>query len=304
MEPKVVTSDALAGKLQRIEDLAERLICIKWSREFFLMLLRAAQDVLSLARSRPDSQKIVTLAERLERQISECLAKGELPWGVERERLITVMDALCRLYPANEVSQPGGDANSGSRQPVGTATVPLFSRWSRGEATEMISSRVLNATAPIWLVTPGQVPELAHKLEQRGGFQIRHLQHLSEAQTLLAQKQQPGALVIDLDFSADTQATLREVSALRPALAPEIPVFFLADRGDITARIEAVEAGGTGYFTKPVDIPMLLEALDARVFQTASHRILILEDTLADAREIARLLESRGMVAQVLTSRC
>lgn len=301
MEPKVVTSDALAGKLQRIEDLAERLIYIKWSREFFLMLLRAAQDVLSLARSRPDSQKIVTLAEWLERQISECLAKGELPWGVERQRLITVMDALCRLYPATEVSRPGGDTHAGSRQPVEAATVPLFSRWSRGEATEMISSRALNVTAPVWLVAPGQVPELAHKLEQRGGFQIQPLQNLSEAQTLLSQKQQPSALVIDLDFSADTQATLREASALRPALAPEIPVFFLADRGDITARIEAVEAGGTGYFTKPVDIPMLMEALDARVFETASHRVLILEDALTEAREIARLLESRGMVTQVLT---
>ncbi|MFO1371924.1 MAG: EAL domain-containing protein [Candidatus Competibacteraceae bacterium] len=299
MEQKAAAQDALTIKLQRIEDLAERLIYIKWSREFFVMLLRAVQDVLSLARPRPDSKKIVALTEQLEQQISQCLTKGELPWGAERDRLITVMDALCNAYPLDSASKAASNSGLGAQPPEGR-TVPLFSKWGRGGLAELASDRFSNTAAPIWLVTPGHLPEFAHKLEQRGGFQVQHLKYLAEAHHLLAQRQQPSALIVDLDFSADTQTTLREATALRTTLAPEIPLFFLADRGDITARVEAVEAGGSGYFTKPVDIAMLQEALDARVFRTADQRILIVEDKLTEAREIARLLESRGMVAQVL----
>ncbi|HRW67814.1 MAG TPA: hypothetical protein P5032_19150, partial [Candidatus Competibacter sp.] len=84
MEPKPSRPEPLAGKLKRIEDLAEKLVYIKWSREFFVLLLRATQDVLALARPRPEHHKVVVLAERLEQQLSECLDKGDLPKGAER----------------------------------------------------------------------------------------------------------------------------------------------------------------------------------------------------------------------------
>ncbi len=61
MEPKPARSEPLVGKLQRIEDLAEKLVYIKWSREFFVLLQRATQDILNLARPRPEFQKIVAL---------------------------------------------------------------------------------------------------------------------------------------------------------------------------------------------------------------------------------------------------
>ena len=73
MEPNFASLDSLTGKLQRIEDLAEKLVYIKWSREFFVLLLRSSQDVLALARPRPDCRRIVVLAERLEQQVSEAL---------------------------------------------------------------------------------------------------------------------------------------------------------------------------------------------------------------------------------------
>ena len=47
MESKTAHAEPLAGKLQRIEDLAEKLIYIKWSREFFVLLQRAAHDTLN-----------------------------------------------------------------------------------------------------------------------------------------------------------------------------------------------------------------------------------------------------------------
>ncbi len=297
--------DALAGKLQRIEDLAEKLVYVKWSQEFFVLLQKAAQDVLTLARPRLEYRKVVVLAERLERQISQSLEKGELPGGADREQLIAVVDALCRAASRpgdldsdlNKISDPGA-----LRQAEGL-TLPLFSKWGFGEASQPGISEKSPITPSIWLVAPAAVHELGRKLQQRGCFKIEFYDSLSEIDALLAQSEQPIALVVDLDHLAgktDRQTSLRELAALRQRLAPEIPMFFLADRGDITARLEAVQAGGAGYFVKPVNMSTLLETLDEQALKALNHRVLIIEDTLHAAREIARLLSSRGMATHVL----
>ncbi len=298
MGSKSIFPEPLAGKLRRIEDLAEKLVYIKWSREFFVLLQRSAQDILSLARPRPEYHKIAVLAERLQQQIGECLEKGELPRGAERERLIAVVDALCRATPNAE--DDGREAAPESRRSITTLTIPLFSKWGQGERTPPHPGAETAKPLPLWLVAPETVQVLGRKLEQRGGFEVQMRASLNEVRVSLAQSQQPAALVIDLDHISDSPATLQQLASLRQMLAPEIPLFFLADRGDISARLEAVEAGAAGYFIKPVDIPLLLEALDERVLKTQDHRILIVEDSLPAAREVARWLESRGMATQVL----
>ena len=57
MEPKTPPPESLAGKLKRVEDLAEKLVYIKWSREFFVLLQRAAQDVLNVYREAIDDHR-------------------------------------------------------------------------------------------------------------------------------------------------------------------------------------------------------------------------------------------------------
>ncbi|MCB1824883.1 MAG: EAL domain-containing protein [Candidatus Competibacteraceae bacterium] len=296
MEPTPSRSEPLAGKLKRIEDLAEKLVYIKWSREFFVLLLRATQDVLALARPRPEHHKVVVLAERLEQQLSECLDKGDLPKGAERERLIAIVDALCRAATPSD-GDPGR-IDPATQKPAESRTMPLFSRW---EKSERPPPTIGETSAPkLWLVAPDSANGLVRKLEQRGGFQIQRCASLAEVRALLAQSEQPAALIIDLDFVADHQPPLEQIRTLRQLLASESPLFFLADRSDIAARLDAVEAGGSGYFIKPVDIALLLEILNERVLRTSNHRILIVDDALLAAREIARWLDSRGMATQVL----
>ena len=139
MESKNPLPESLAGKLKRIEDLAEKLVYIKWSREFFVLLQRAAQEVLALTQPRTDCRKIAVLAERLDQQIGECLAQGELPRGAERERLIAVVDALCRAMPGTDAS--ARTATPSAANPSAEArTVPLFSRWEKSERSKPAAS--------------------------------------------------------------------------------------------------------------------------------------------------------------------
>ncbi|MCB1776693.1 MAG: EAL domain-containing protein [Candidatus Competibacteraceae bacterium] len=296
MEPKPALPHALTGKLQRIGDLAEKLVYIKWSQEFFILLLRAAQDVLALTRPLAEQHRITILAERLEQQISACLEKGELPKGTERERLMAILDALCRAA-STDSARAGA---TGTHRLIETITTPLF--LNRDESGQPSSSTDESAsTLPLlWLITLESTQDLGHKIEQRGRFQIQCFANLSAIRTLLEQSEKPAALIVDLDYATDQQAAFQEIMALQPLLTPDVPLFFLADRSDITARIDAIKAGGAGYFTKPVDIPMLLEALDGRVLQPLSQRVLIVDEQMTVARDIARWLESRGMATQVL----
>ena len=296
MEPTSARPEPLAGKLKRIEELAEKLVYIKWSREFFVLLLRATQDILALARAQPEHHKIVILSERLEQQINEGLEHGCLPKGAGRERLIALIEALCRALPQSDGKPPQIDPSA--PKPTELHTIPLFSRWDKSEPPALTVDKT--PTLELWLVAPNSTNELVRKLEQRGGFQVRFRANLAEVRASLAQSERPVALIIDLDHVSDSPSSLEQIKALKQLLAPETPLLFLADRGDITARIEAVETGGSGYFIKPVDVPLLLETLDERVLKTPNHRILIVDDALLAAREIARWLESRGMITQVL----
>ena len=292
MESKSAPGDSLNSKLLRISDLAEKLIHIKWGQEFFVLLLRATQDLLALARPHPEQRRIMALAERLEQQINDCLEKGELPRGAERERLIAVIDALCRAAPLNEPQ---------THRPIETITTPLFSQRPHSEPRSTPSKRLTHPPL-IWLVASEAADDLARRLQQRSGLQTWRCANLEQVRQRLADApsgEPPVALIIDLDV-ADPAALLADIATLRPQLAPDIPLFFLTERSDITARIEAVRAGGAGYFTKPVDLPMLLEALDERVLKPLNQRILIVDDHLPSAREVARWLEQRGMVTQVL----
>ena len=124
MELKLARNEPLAAKIQRIDDLAEKLVYIKWSREFFVLLQRATQELLALARPRPEFQKLVLLGARLEEQIGECLDKGELPKGAQRERLIAVVDALCLSLPATEGDAPAQNAEPSPNQLAEGFTTP------------------------------------------------------------------------------------------------------------------------------------------------------------------------------------
>ncbi|MBK8183014.1 MAG: EAL domain-containing protein [Candidatus Competibacteraceae bacterium] len=298
MPLKPAPLEPLAGKLQRIEDLLEKLVYIKWSRESFVLLQHAAQDILSLAQSRSEHQKLADLGQRLDQQIGECLTKGELPKGAQRARLMAIADTLCRLMPPLQNGAPNQTAETGPNRPPESPIASLVSKW---ETAGWLARAVppANAETTVWLVASESTRDLADKLERRGGFQVRLCSGLPEVHLLLAESQQPAALIIDLDHLTDNEPILMQTAMLRQRLTADAPLLFIAERGDITARLEGVEAGGAGYFTKPVDVSMLLDTLDKWILSKAG-RILIVDDVLPSAREMARWLDNKGLVTQVL----
>ena len=297
MDAPSAPATSLTNKLQRISELAEKLIYVKWSKEFFVLLLRALREVPTPAPDQPQQQRIAGLAQAIAQQISTCLEQGDLPQGAERERLLAMLSALCSATAERRTS-------STTQRPIDTITTPLFSQAVFRLSGAAPANRRFTAAPLLWLVGAESAGDLLRKLQQRAGFETRLCADMSEVGALLARDlapaERPLALLVDLDATPDLQATFAASKALQPLLAPYTPLFFCTDRSDISARVQAVRAGASGYFTKPLDLPMLLEKLNQLVLQPLNQRVLLVDDQLSTARELARLLESRGMVVQVL----
>lgn len=293
MEQTSGLGESLQSKLLRISDLAQKLIYIRWGQESFVLLLRAVQDLLALIRLHPQQQRTTALAERLEQQITSCLAQGELPQGAAREQLITLLDALCRMTTP--------DQGQISHRPIETITSPII--LSQRPHADLASTAQHPDQRPlIWLISDDTALNLERRLQQRSGLQVWRCADLEQAKqhiSAVAAIETPSAMLIDLD-QVEMALLIAGVAELRELLGADPPVFFLSERGDITMRLAAVRADGAGYFTKPIDLPMLLETLDKCVLKPRNQRILIVDDYLPNAREIAGWLEQRGLATQVL----
>lgn len=112
----------------------------------------------------------------------------------------------------------------------------------------------------------------------------------------------PIAIVMDIGFPDNPLAGTDAAGGALREHFKGVPVLFLSGRGDFAARLEAVRAGGAAYFTKPVDIGALVNALDAYASQTVPrpYRVLVVDDSEATAAFYVYTLNAAGMEATAL----
>ncbi|MDP2367140.1 diguanylate cyclase domain-containing protein [Rhodoferax sp.] len=112
----------------------------------------------------------------------------------------------------------------------------------------------------------------------------------------------PVVIVMDVGFAEGALAGPQAVKGALGEAFHGVPVLFLSARGDFTARLEAVRAGGVAYFTKPVDLDALVNALDAFASPTppAAYRVLIVDDSESTGAFYRQVLVGAGMEAVAL----
>ncbi|MBI5846987.1 MAG: diguanylate cyclase [Nitrospirae bacterium] len=113
----------------------------------------------------------------------------------------------------------------------------------------------------------------------------------------------PLLIVMELSFLGDLQTGADAIAELQQRQESPIPVVFLSDRVDFNSRLEAVRAGGTAFFVKPMDVGHLVDILDALTTRRPRHpfRILIVDDDPLLADFHATVLLQAGMKAAVVT---
>ncbi|KAB2931905.1 MAG: EAL domain-containing protein [Candidatus Contendobacter sp.] len=263
----------LVNYLKLIEDLWQKLYYVKWNPKSFAMLTRLAQDMVQNARER-DDERLRNLVAQLEQHIKNCAVSGGIPSEPDRQRLTALIEAVRNILTASS----GYNASDEPR------TRPL-----------------LSPLPEIVLIAPDENPPLVAKLED-AGYRIRHIADLVEAEQRLRERV-PGAIIVDVDFSGGPEPATALIAQLRAETDLRAPVLFLAERNDISARLEAVRAGGVAYFSKPFENDELLDVLRELLLPQTSQgyfRVLIVNDQPAEAWEMAGALEEKGIIPRVV----
>jgi len=110
-------------------------------------------------------------------------------------------------------------------------------------------------------------------------------------------RRRPAAVILDLSAPVGENAGGDAAAAVREAFSPDVPVVFVSNRSDVPARLEAVRAGCSGYFVKPVDFSGIVSTLDRITrIEPEPYRILIVDDEREAAAFHSASLEAAGMV--------
>lgn len=135
-------------------------------------------------------------------------------------------------------------------------------------------------TSEIFLVDDD--PEQAHYLSvalEQAGHHVTRFESL-EATRVALQVLEPTAILMDMMFPEGELAGAQLIEEIQESRHIPVPIMFISARQDLEARLEAVRAGASHYFTKPVQIDKLLFSL-SEIKKPATptlKRILIVDD--------------------------
>ena len=113
----------------------------------------------------------------------------------------------------------------------------------------------------------------------------------------------PAAILMEIDFAGRGNGLLL-AQGVQEGLQEKIPLLFYSHEDtDTPTRLAAVRAGGREFFTGTLDASSLLERIEVltHVAQYEPYRVLIVDDSRAQATHTERVLNSAGIVTRTLT---
>jgi len=181
----------------------------------------------------------------------------------------------------------------------------LMQRLSRtglrhGDRLEQTSLPPLRKPVYVVLQDHERAERLAKQLEFFG-LSALSLHSVSEFQTSMTQRH-PAAIVMDVDFSGAGQG-LKLASQVQEGLEQKLPLlFFSLNETDTPTRLAAVRAGGQEFLTGALEASSLLEKIEILtcVAQYEPYKVLIIDDSRAQATHTERVLNAAGIVTRTL----
>lgn len=114
---------------------------------------------------------------------------------------------------------------------------------------------------------------------------------------------EPVAVIADLDLIKDASGTAGDLSAFKATRgAMPVPMIVVGTAGGFHSRLQAVRAGSAAFFAKPVNVPLLLDKLDAIIsnaYVVEPFRVLVVDDSETMIRFLSRTLIGAGMAVHV-----
>ncbi|MCW3147201.1 PleD family two-component system response regulator [Stutzerimonas stutzeri] len=113
----------------------------------------------------------------------------------------------------------------------------------------------------------------------------------------------PAAIVMEVDFNGPGEG-LQLAERIQQGLDEKLPMLFFSHaETDTPTRLAAVRAGGLEFFTGTLDASSLLEKIE--IFTRTAYyepiRVLIVDDSRAQATHTERVLNNAGIITRTLT---
>ncbi|MCY1393101.1 Regulator of RpoS [compost metagenome] len=156
---------------------------------------------------------------------------------------------------------------------------------------------------PVYLAL--QRNERAERLTRQLEFFGLNAQYCESANAFRAAlaERHPAAIVLEVDFSGPGQG-LELAREAQQGLEQKLPIiFFSHEEASAPTRLAAVRAGGQEFFTGTLDASSLLEKLEtlARTAHYDPFKVLIVDDSRAQASHTEQVLNSAGIVTRIIT---
>jgi diguanylate cyclase (GGDEF)-like protein len=116
-------------------------------------------------------------------------------------------------------------------------------------------------------------------------------------------ERRPAAIIIDINFAC-AGCGLRLAEEVQNSRAEKLPLlFFSQEDTDTDTRLKAVRAGGQAFFTDTLEASTLLERIEQLTHsgQYEPYKVLIIDDSRAQATYTERSLNSAGILTRTLT---
>ncbi|WP_397450101.1 diguanylate cyclase [Pseudomonas sp. NA-150] len=181
----------------------------------------------------------------------------------------------------------------------------LMQRLSRtglrhGDRLEHTSLPPLRKPVYVMLQDHERGDRLAKQLEFFG-LSALALEDVASFYSTMAERH-PAAIVMDVDFSGPGEG-LKLAAKTQQELDHKLPLLFFSNQEtDTPTRLAAVRAGGQEFLTGTLEASSLLEKIEVltRVAQYDPYKVLIIDDSRAQAVHTERVLNSAGIVTRTL----
>ncbi|MCW7752986.1 diguanylate cyclase [Desulfobotulus sp. H1] len=131
------------------------------------------------------------------------------------------------------------------------------------------------------------------------GYAPRHCHGLSDASSLFPHKA-PDAILLSLSASENSYSSRSLAEDIREFFPEVPPLLVLSDNLDFSTRLAVSRAGGQGFFTRPLDVPKVVDRLEHLIGrrERAPYRVLIVDDEPMVAEHFCLVLRAAGMEVQ------
>ncbi len=134
------------------------------------------------------------------------------------------------------------------------------------------------------------------RLLKTAGYVVRV--YSTGAEFLAQLPTEPGCLVLDLRLPGPSGLDLQQ--RLTTAENP-LPIVFLTGHGDVPKTVRAMKAGAVDFLTKPVDAPVLLDAVARAIARDAENRVVRARQYDARARYSRLTPRERDVFAHLIS---